>query len=397
MNGQGPIVWIAGTSWDGVAGTDKRLVQALARIRPVLWVDPPVRVSLKTAGRPADLEPVSGSILRLRVAAPPGVTRPGVRVLTALLLDRAISAALARTGWEPEAVVVANPLARFPQKVPGSKVLYLTDDWIAGARLMGLSRAVIRRVLEANLAQADGVAAVSAELLAQAGALRPSASGAVSAVVPNGCPEPAPPSSTRRRPTACLVGQLNERLDLGLLEAVQASGVGMVMIGPRADRDPAFRRRLDALLAAGNVRWLGRLEAAELQHQLGVHGVGLTPYADSSFNRASFPLKTLEYLAAGMAVVSTDMPSARWLGTGLITLTSAPQEFALAVREALAGIDRQDQERLRKEFAAQHTWGARGREFQRLLTAAGNPSGLRTAGTTGTSGRPATQLSGGPR
>lgn len=405
MNGQGPIVWIAGTSWDGVAGTDKRLVESLARFRPVLWVDPPARVPLKAADRlwarrgspardlPADPDRPAGSILRLRVAAPPGVTRPGVRALTALLLERAISGALARTGWEPEAVVVAHPLARFPQKVPGSKILYLTDDWIAGARLMGLSRAAIRRVLDANLARADGVAAVSEELLA--GVLRPTAPGAVSAVVPNGGPEPAPPSSTRRRPTACLVGQLNERLDLGLLEAVQASGVDMVIIGPRADRDPDFRRRLDALLSAGNVRWLGRLGPAGLQHQLGVHGVGLTPYADSSFNRASFPLKTLEYLAAGMAVVSTDMPSARWLDTGLITLTSAPQEFALAVKAALARIDDQDQERLRKEFAAQHTWGARGMEFQRLLDTAGRPAGRKTTGTADMSGLTATQLSGG--
>lgn len=388
MSNTGPIVWIAGTNWDGVAGTDKRLVESLARFRPVLWVDPPVRATLKTASHwrsrlglrctaaPAPLERVSDSILRLRVTVLPGVTRPGVRRLTALMLERAITSALSRTGWLPEAVVVAMPLARFPRRTAGTKILYLTDDWLEGSRLMGLSRSVIRRVLDSNLSQADGVAAVSEALLNQVEALRASASGKVFAVVPNGCPEPARAApSTARESTACLVGQLNERLDLDLLEAVQASGVELVIIGPRTDRNPAFRRRLDALLEAENVRWVGPLAAGELQEQLRVHGVGMTPYAESSFNRASFPLKTLEYLAAGLGVVSTDMPSARWLNTSLITLQSEPHEFALAVKEALARRNDGEQERLRNEFAAAHTWDARAMEFQRLLAAAGRPSG----------------------
>ena len=387
MSDHGPIVWIAGTSWDGVAGTDRCIVEALARLCPVLWVDPPTRPSLKKArlalrGRrkarvadgPAGLERVSDSILRLRVTVLPGVTRPGIRRVTAVMLDRAITSALSRAGWEPEAVVVAMPMARFPQKAPGCKILYLTDDWLEGSRLMGLSRSVIRRVLDSNLAQADGVAAVSEALLTRFQPLNPSASGKAFAVIPNGCLEPAETAPAHRESTACLVGQLNERLDLDLLEAVQASGVEMVLIGPRADRTPAFARRLDTLLEAGNVRWMGRLETGELHQELSVHGVGLTPYAESAFNRASFPLKTLEYLAAGLGVVSTDMPSARWLDTSLISLQSEPAAFARAVKAALARRNDRDQERLRKDFAAGHTWGARALEFQQLLAAASHLS-----------------------
>lgn len=401
MSNPGPIVWIAGTSWDGVAGTDKRIVESLARFRPVLWVDPPTRATLKTAARwwsrpdprgadgTAGLERVSDSILRLRVTALPGVTRPGVRRLTALLLERAITSALSRTGWEPDAVVVAMPLARFPRRTPGSRILYLTDDWLEGARLMGLSQSVIRQVLDSNLSQADGVAAVSEALLAQVQPVRPSASGRVFAVVPNGCPEPAQAApSPARESTACLVGQLNERLDLDLLDAVQASGVEMVIIGPRTDRNPAFGRRLDALLAADNVRWVGPLTAGELQQQLRVQGVGMTPYTESPFNRASFPLKTLEYLAAGLGVVSTDMPAARWLNTSLVSLQSEPHGFALAVQTALAQRNDAEQERRRKDFAAGHTWGARGVEFQRLLDAAGRRSGDPVPAAAGDPGRP---------
>ena len=111
----------------------------------------------------------------------------------------------------------------------------------------------------------------------------------------------------------------------------------------------------------------------------------MTPYAESPFNRASFPLKTLEYLAAGLGVVSTDMPSARWLNTSLISLQSEPHDFALAVKAALARRNDEDQELRRKEFAARHTWGARGVEFQRFLDTAGRRSGHEVTVTAGPS------------
>ena len=406
----GPIVWMAGTNWDAVAGTDKCLVRALAKTRPVMWVDPPVpvrrplRSGIRTAGTAGHgagsaprLEQVGDSLLRLKVSAPPGVTRPFIRRITAWWLERTIRAAVAHIAWEPAAVVSAMPLARFPRKTPGLKIVFLTDDWLEGSRLMGLSRAAIRRVLESNLSQADGIAAVSEELLIRLGGFRPAdapagtATAALTsrgagrrtahAVIPNGCPEPPTGMpAAPREPAACLVGQLNERLDLDVLEAVQAAGIAMTVIGPRTDRSPAYGRRLDAFLAAENVHWMGQLSADELRGQLTRFGVGLTPYADSSFNRASFPLKTLEYLSAGLAVVSTDMPSARWLNTGLISLHSDPEEFALAVRAALAERTDRERERLRKQFAAGHTWAARAVDFQRLLDRADHHRARHRAG-----------------
>ena len=52
------------------------------------------------------------------------------------------------------------------------------------------------------------------------------------------------------------------------------------------------------------------------------------PYRDTPFNRGSFPLKTLEYLAAGRAVVATDLPAIRWLNTDLISVATTPAAFA---------------------------------------------------------------------
>jgi teichuronic acid biosynthesis glycosyltransferase TuaH len=88
--------------------------------------------------------------------------------------------------------------------------------------------------------------------------------------------------------------------------------------------------------------------------------VGLTPYADTSFNRASFPLKTLDYLAAGLPCVATPSPAVDWLDTDLVVTADSAEDFAeSAVRAATGGHD--GRVAVRKEFAERHSWEARAR------------------------------------
>ena len=62
--------------------------------------------------------------------------------------------------------------------------------------------------------------------------------------------------------------------------------------------------------------------------------VGLTPYADSAFNRASFRWNS-SYLAAGRQAVSTNLPAVRWLDTDLVATARGPEAFADAVQRCL--------------------------------------------------------------
>lgn len=369
------IVWIAGIGWDGVPGTDRRMVEAISITHHVLWVDPPVPPrNLDDVGlmgrRGYSQEQVARNVLRLATPVLPGVTRPGIRRITAFLLDRAIRAALAQNGLEARAVVVAFPLARFPAGTGGRRVLYVTDDWLEGSALMGFSRKAVKRALVDNMAAAHIIATVSEYLLRGLPAARGGPQGQTFAVIPNGCLEPGhPPTLPTRHATAGLVGQLNERLDLDVLEAVQATGVSITVIGPRADRSPLFKRRLDRFLAAENVEWLGRLQPDDLAARLVHFGVGLTPYADSTFNRASFPLKTLEYLAAGVPVVSTDIPSARWLNSEHVAVSTSPGAFAQNVLAAVSQAQDTARSRLRRDFAAEHSWTTRANHLMDLLEA----------------------------
>ena len=87
--------------------------------------------------------------------------------------------------------------------------------------------------------------------------------------------------------------------------------------------------------------------------------VGLVPYTDTQFNRASFPLKTLEYLAAGLPVVSSDLPSVRWLATDQVEIAGDPHTFGDAVDRAVEQSSDPALREQRQSFARGHDWANR--------------------------------------
>ncbi|MGW9402489.1 glycosyltransferase [Arthrobacter sp. NPDC055585] len=371
MSSKGTLVWIAGTRWDDLEGTEKRLAKALAEYREVLWADPPAPVFGGTArGIRAVAEEVAPQLTRLIVPVPPGAWRPVLGAVAGGLQRLAIRRA-AGTSKAPGAVVVAAPLARFPRLDTGIKVFFVTDDWLAGAPLMGLPAERIRRCMSQNLAEADLVAAVTEDLADRLRLLRP---GIPVLLLPNGCvPLPdssASPEHGREKRGAVLLGQLNERLDFDILDAVAGAGIPLALIGPRTERDPAARARLDALLTHTNVSWEGTIPPEHVPGRLGGAGAGITPYANTEFNRSSFPLKTLDYLSAGLPVVSTDLPAARWLGTGHVTREDSPAAFTAALQRVLAEAPDPHRAEERRRLARQHSWDARARTLLDAVDAA---------------------------
>jgi teichuronic acid biosynthesis glycosyltransferase TuaH len=375
------LLWIAPTSWDGIRGTDRPMAEEMTRYARVLWVDPPV--SAVTPGRlrgevaggitPA-LSPIDDGITRLTPVALPGVTRPGVRATTAPLLRAQIRWALRRLRIRPD-VVVAGYLQDVLGRWDGAvNVLYSTDDHVAGAGLMGVSVKQMMAQERQAVTRADIVAVVSPALAGHWSAL-----GADPVLIPNGCcaagPAPAPAVIDLPRPVAGLVGQLTERIDMRLLEAIADAGLSLILVGPYDARWE--RERWAALTARPNVRYVGRVPPEEVLRYLAAIDVGLTPYADSPFNQASFPMKTLEYFSAGLPVVSTDLPGSQWLrddlvrhgpaaASQLMALTSDETEFVAAVRRlavvpgAPASADATAARAASaRAFAGRHTWRQR--------------------------------------
>jgi teichuronic acid biosynthesis glycosyltransferase TuaH len=362
------IVFGAGRPWHGVAGTHRMLATALARYAEILWVDPPVSpvtrsdVRYGTGRLPLPrLRPVAERITALYPTVLPFHSRRGIRQTSPVLVRSQISWALRRLGRRPYAVLdgrLGRLLGGWGDGV--RNVLYGTDDFVAGATLMGVAADHLRADERYSLATADLVLAVSTPLQERWGE-----QGAEVLLVPNGVrtesyadlDSVAPAPDVRLpHPIAGVIGQLSARIDLALLEAVVAEGCSLLLVGPG---DPRWEpERFARLCAQPRVQWVGFQPYESLPGYLRAIDVGLTPYVDSEFNRASFPLKTLEYLAAGLPTVSTDLPATRWLDTDLVHITNDAAEFAKAARE-LAEDGGAALASARRAFAERHSWDAR--------------------------------------
>jgi teichuronic acid biosynthesis glycosyltransferase TuaH len=375
------VVVVSGVTWDGVKGSDRHLAEALREHADVLWVDPPVSpatpdryrgVSARSGRqwRPTLVQAAPG-IRRLTPVALPGLTRPGIRETTWPLVRLQLRWALRRLGRRPHAVLACSPhdvLGRWGPSVVD--VLYGTDDWVAGAELMKLDRERVAAEERNSLRRADLALAVGPEL-----AQRWRGLGAEPVLFPNGCSpdayladvEPAAVPDGFPAAVAGLSGQLSDRIDLALLEAVAETGIGLLLVGPR---DPGwYPERVNALLAKDNVHHVGAVPFEELLPYLARFDVGLTPYADSGFNRASFPLKTLEYLAAGKPVVSSDLPASRRLHeeTAEVWVAETAEEFARLVLDAVKQARDPNAVADRRAVAREHSWAARAATLAGLI------------------------------
>ena len=246
-----------------------------------------------------------------------------------------------------------------------TRVFYAKDDYVAGAGLMRISPARLRRADRRQPADADLVVTVSDVLADHYRAL-----GHDPMVIPNGCDvdhfatvdeAPLPEGlALPEAPVAGVVGTLAGRIDVALLHAVADADLSLLLVGGR----PApSTDGLGPLVERPGVSWVGPHPFEALPSYLRLMDVGLVPYDPRDpFNQASSPLKVLEYLAAGRPVVTTDLPAVRALDAaiepGLITVADGPEAFAAAVRDA-ARLARDPQlVARRRAFAAGHGWTA---------------------------------------
>lgn len=371
-----PVLHFSGQSWDAVVGTNRQMLSALARYRSVLWVDPPASwwYRFRNGISTPRLSQVAPNISRLSVVIPVGVNRPGIRLVARHLMiwqaKRLITSAGGCT-----AVMTSSPdpiLNRF-RSMDSCRIYYATDDFVAGSDLIMMSKRYLVRSRAKNFANADLVLAVSAPLAR----ILDHARGIVK-VFENGCNPAhyADVGSTSvaddvalSRPIAGVIGQLNDRIDAELLESVADTGASLLLVGPRCATGAELNRRLDDLLDRDNVQWVGGQSYDRLPQYMAAIDVGLTPYLESDFNTASFPLKTLEYISAGRPVVSTDSPVARSIDPELVTLASSARQFAESTSALLAKVPDQHSIEMRLRFAEQHSWQHRARELDSLIRA----------------------------
>jgi teichuronic acid biosynthesis glycosyltransferase TuaH len=376
------VVWIAGESWDRDGGGQREMAIALTAYAHILWVDPPL--SPVTAARnrhgavrtvKPSLTKVTDRIARLTPVALPGLSRPGVRATTPGLVRAQVRWALGELDLRPDVVVMlylGGLLGGWGEDV--ANIMYGTDDYVAGAELMRVSAAYLRKRERQALSKADMVVALSTELAAK----WEDVAGKPAVVVPNGCWPPSSPMNRPLakkidlpRPVAGFVGRLSDRTDFDILDAIADAGQSLLLVGPHDPRWEAAR--FDKLINKPSVRYIGPVPSVDVPAWMAAVDVGITPYRHTAFNRASFPLKTLEYLSVGVPAVSASLPAMRWLRADLeevvppdladqiLVLADDGHAYVNAIRAVALGAS--DTAAHCIEFTERHSWTRRAEQF----------------------------------
>ena len=164
-------------------------------------------------------------------------------------------------------------------------------------------------------------------------------------------PQPQPSDLARLpRPWIGFAGGVTTPVDVDLVHRLAAafSTGSIVLVGPVALPRTA--------LGAPNIHLLGPRLYRDLPGYLQAFDVGLIPYVLNPHTIAVDPLKLLEYLAAGIPVVTTDLPEVRKYSEA-VSIASTHDAFVAAVRTAIErpeGTPRQ-----RQSVAREHGWNRR--------------------------------------
>lgn len=159
-------------------------------------------------------------------------------------------------------------------------------------------------------------------------------------------------------------GLVAEWVDLeALAKVADAYPNGSVIIV--GEHNNADRAGIEKLKAKPNVHFIGRRPYTSLPGYCKAFDVALLPFVKNELTENANPLKLREYLAAGLPVVSTDIPEAVAVADYGVYLADGADAFVTRVGEALAAGSGPD--RARSNAMAHESWDAKVAEIETLL------------------------------
>ena len=140
----------------------------------------------------------------------------------------------------------------------------------------------------------------------------------------------------------------------------------IALVGPIGPGDPSTD--VSALRREPNVHLLGKRRYEELPDVLRGADAALIPYDINELTASIFPMKVYEYLAAGLPVATTPLPSLAGV-EGIVTAADA--EATVAALEELLQADGPEARADRSRLAESHSWENRLDEIAEALGAHG--------------------------
>ncbi|WP_020598007.1 glycosyltransferase [Spirosoma panaciterrae] len=165
-----------------------------------------------------------------------------------------------------------------------------------------------------------------------------------------------------QKPVVGYLGSADNRVNIDIMEhcARTMPDVDFQFIGEV--HEPLLTQRLAHFQ---NVTFIPPHQPAELPPLLAQLSVGIIPFVCNRHTYTIYPLKINEYLAAGLSVVSTPFSILDDFD-GVIELADTPEQFAQAIRRALADTSPQRIQQ-RVAMAQRNAWPERAREFEAVI------------------------------
>ena len=126
-------------------------------------------------------------------------------------------------------------------------------------------------------------------------------------------------------------GVIDERFDTDLIDQLSHAHLQwqIVLVGPVVKINP------ETLPRRANIHYIGQQPYEALPHLLGGWDVCLMPFAINESTRFISPTKSLEYMAAGLPIVSTPVRDVVDLHSDVVAIAHTPKEFIAACEAAL--------------------------------------------------------------
>lgn len=385
-----PIV-VFGDDWRRNVSTLQHLFVHLITHRPIVWVNSfghrapqltvydlrraVVKVRSMLAGHrvPADGRPAPARIIEPR--ALPWHNIAAVRALNTWSLVRDIRRALADVApGRPPLLITGTPAAVGVVGELGevASMYFCMDDY---GELPGVDVDIVAPLEKVLLLKVDAVVATAKALVE----LKRPASG-LAYSLPQGVnydhfavPRPMPDDmAALPQPRIGFAGGISSACDFDIIRAVAEAypSGSIVLVGPvQADVRPP---RLP------NIHLMGHRPYDILPAYVQAFDVGLIPYVLNDWTRSVDPLKLLEYLAAGIPVVTTAIPEVEKYRSAVCIASEIPA-FLACVESALRPNMRAEQAERGRAVAREHTWAHRAEQLLRIAAEVIDQRGKRKA------------------
>lgn len=368
--------------WTGDPLSKTHLMRVLSRENRILWINAIAnrmpttsskdisRIFRKLKSFTEPVREVEPNIFVLNPLAIPTYGNEAVRRFNQKFLVRQVKGAMKKLGFGKPINMVFNPAAGLLAGKLGeeSVIYYCVDEYTA---FTGVA-AGLKEIEEELFAKADLVV-VSAEKLLESKAkfnkntflIRHGADWLhFRKSLADATPIPAEIKDLPK-PIIGFHGLLADWVDFELLKktAEHFKNGSVVLIGKiTVDAE----KKIKILDGIPNIHFLGRQPYADLPNYCKGFDVALNPFEISELTLAANPLKVREYLAAGLTVVSTDIPEVRILENCLVGTDHA--DFISKIEDAL------ENPKPREEISdsiRQESWESKIDELRAILTKIG--------------------------